>query len=772
MATHGSNGHPKERDEDRPLSIAVKFRAIGDKPPSALRGVEGLLDRTRHGAEPLKIKPLFESSSRSRLDELVERARRNDPTYEPTDFNFWTQVTCPEDVEAEGLAMAIRQLKEVETAYVIRPLPPPLVNAMDDPRSTNQGYLDAAPNGIDARHAWAFAGGDGAGVGFVDLEQGWNLNHEDLIAAGVTLISGTNTAYYSHGTSVLGEVLMVDNMLGGVGIAPAATGRVISQHRPSGYNTADAIVDAVANMAFGDVLLLEAQETDPVGGQYYWPVEIADANYDAIRLGSALGIVIVEAGCNGGYDLDAYTNLGGDRIFDRTSADFRDSGAIMVGAASSASPHVRLGFSNFGTRVDCYAWGENIDTTATNGAGTANTLYTTGFNGTSGASPIVVGAALIVQGMAEASLGYRFSPRELREILRMDGTPSAAPATDLIGVMPNLNAIITNGHLNLAPDSYLRDYVGDTGDPTSGMVSSSPDIIVRHAPVADPQASFGEGSGTENDANLSQVVETGHDHTLYVRLQNRGGSVASPVDVDLYWSPPATLVTPNLWSFIGSVSLPSLATGNVLTASGAVTWPQAAIPGPGHYCFVAVTGSPLDPKPDPAAFGSFDNFVTYVENNNNVAWRNFNVVAGPPSSDGPPGFHALPFLTPGAFDTSRRFALETIGRLPKGARAILEAPEWLAEALRPHPVRVQHDEKRRVARIPLNPHGVQPIGQAILHAKSMAECRLLVSIPEEARGHGYEIAVRQLYKNREVGRVTWRFPGRSEGYDGKDRGKG
>jgi len=760
MATRGQDDQIGHEGEDRPLNIAVKFRTEGRRPPTALRGVEAFLERSKLAAAPLAVRPLFESSSIQRLDDLIERARRNDPTYEPTDFRFWTQVTCPEDLEAESLAREIRQLKDVETAYVMRPLPPPLVNALDDPRSTNQGYLDAAPNGIDARYAWTFPGGDGAGIGFVDMEQGWNLNHEDLVAAGVTLISGTNTAYFSHGTSVLGEVLMVDNSLGGVGIAPASAGRVISQHRPSGYNTADAIVDAVANMAFGDVLLLEAQETDPVGGLYYWPVEVADANYDAIRLGAALGIVIVEAGCNGGYDLDAYVNLAGKRIFDRASLDFRDSGAIMVGAASSASPHVRLGFSNFGTRIDCYAWGENIDTTSTNSSGTANTLYTTGFSGTSGASPIVVGAALIVQGIAEASLGYRFSPRELREILRADGTPSASPATDLIGVMPNLNAIIANGHLNLAPDVYVRDYVGDTGDPSAGMVSSSPDIIVRHAPVADPQAAYGAGSGTEHDPALSQEVETGHDHTLYVRLQNRGGSTATPVDIDLYWSPPATLVTPNLWNFIGAATIPALPTGNVLTVSGAVTWPEAALPTPGHYCFVAVAGAPLDPKPGPAAFGTFDNFVTYVENNNNVAWRNFNVVAGPPSAQDPPGFYALPFLAPGAFDTTRRFALESIGRLPKGSRAILEAPEWLAEALRPHAVRVEHDAKLRIARIPLNPHGVQPIGEAILHACSKAQCRLLVSIPEEARGHAFEIAVRQLYKGREVGRVTWRFPGR------------
>ena len=67
---------------------------------------------------------------------------------------------------------------------------------------------------------------------------------------------------------------MSDNALGGVGIAPSSSGRVISQWRTAAsYNTADAIVSAAAGMSFGDILLLEAQEYDPVGGQYYWPVK-------------------------------------------------------------------------------------------------------------------------------------------------------------------------------------------------------------------------------------------------------------------------------------------------------------------------------------------------------------------------------------------------------------------------------------------------------------------------------------------------------------------
>ena len=445
---------PKRNGKDTsgyPLRVAVKFNDRGPPPSRTFRGLKSFLQTAGHADGTLELLPLIESLSPERLAGLIDRARQRDPDYAPADFSRWFQVVTPPDVDPEKLARALRELDEIETAYVMRPGPPP-VNPADDPRNANQGYLDAAPNGIDARYVWdsGLAGGDGAGIGFVDMEQGWNLNHDDLAAAGITLISGLNNAYFAHGTSVLGEVLMVDNTEGGVGIASGSTGRVVSQQRTAAsYNTPDAILDAVANMVFGDVLLLEAQEYDPVGLLYKWPVEIADATYDAIRLATAIGIVVVEAGCNGGFDLDAYTNLAGEKIFDR---GFRDSGAIMVGAGSSASPHTRLDFSNFGNRIDCYAWGEKVDTTSTNAAGTSNTCYTPDFGGTSAASPIVSGAALIVQGLAEAAFGYRFSPPALREMLITGGTPSATPTTDKIGVMPDLRAIVNAEQINVAPD--------------------------------------------------------------------------------------------------------------------------------------------------------------------------------------------------------------------------------------------------------------------------------------------------------------------------------
>src|SRR5438034_1392156 len=149
--------------------------------------------------------------------------------------------------------------------------------------------LTAAHPGIDVRWAWGQA--DGSGVGFVDMERGWTLNHEDLVAAGINIISGVNTDYTGHGTAVLGEVVMVDNTIGGVGIAPFASARVVSQWRNgSTYNTAEAILSAAAVMKNGDVLLLEAQTTSSTMSGYL-PVAVEQATFDAIEYATSNGII-------------------------------------------------------------------------------------------------------------------------------------------------------------------------------------------------------------------------------------------------------------------------------------------------------------------------------------------------------------------------------------------------------------------------------------------------------------------------------------------------
>lgn len=385
----------------------------------------------------MTLTPYFSTIAEATLRSLTQRA----PV--PTGFTSYFVMDCPASVDVTAMARAIAALPNVQTAYPEGgPTPPPL-DPSNDPRNADQDYLDAAPGGIDAR--WAWASTDGSGVGFVDLERGWTLNHEDLAAANITLISGVSQDFHGHGTAVLGEVVSADNTLGGVGIAPRCSARVVSQWRTAGiYNTAEAILSAVGVMSAGDVLLLEAQTTHP-NATGFVPVEVEQAVFDAIQFATAQGIIVVEAGANGSVDLDAFQDLSGRSILNRGSADFRDSGAIMVGAASSAAPHQRLGFSNFGSRIDCFAWGQNIDTTGDGWTGTALNSYTPSFGGTSGASPIVSGAALLIQSWRLSRGEARLTPAVMRSALSDPAlnTASANPAGDRIGVMPNLRSHIT-----------------------------------------------------------------------------------------------------------------------------------------------------------------------------------------------------------------------------------------------------------------------------------------------------------------------------------------
>ena len=178
-----------------PLRIAIKLKSGGGKPPQQLDGWQASLEGTAKTLAPLRLLPLFEPRNANRLNELIARARINDPDYKPPDFSAWCEVETPAGVNADELAKPLRKLGNVETAYVMRVNHPP-INLGDDPRENEARLSRCSTEGIDARYAWGFLGGDGAGIGFVDLEQGWNLNHGDLKDANITIISGINKWMY------------------------------------------------------------------------------------------------------------------------------------------------------------------------------------------------------------------------------------------------------------------------------------------------------------------------------------------------------------------------------------------------------------------------------------------------------------------------------------------------------------------------------------------------------------------------------------------------
>jgi len=302
--------------------------------------------------------------------------------------------------------------------------------------SAQQEYLYDTPIGLDAPSAWALTGGLGENMQFIDVELCWTEDHEDFEFDNCFYIGGTaqDPDYETHGTAVLGEVIGQHNGLGVKGFAPAVDYGVVAIDINAYPDVADYFLEAVNNLEAGDVWLIELQMYP--GSHSATPMEWLQVNYDVIWTSVwARQIVCVEAGANGSQDLDDPA-WGG--IFDR---DLRDSGAIMVGAGTPTS-RLAEGFSNYGSRMDVHAWGSQIVTTGYGdlyNGGSLQSCYTSAFGGTSGASPMIVGSCLCLQGIAKSAIGSPLDPIMLRSILHDTGIDHLDPSRE-IGPRPDLSA--------------------------------------------------------------------------------------------------------------------------------------------------------------------------------------------------------------------------------------------------------------------------------------------------------------------------------------------
>jgi serine protease len=391
---------------------------------------------------------------------------------------YWFELSRGND--AADLANSFNQLAVIEEAY-LAPIPETPQAGIGTPDfSGEQGYLNSAPRGIDARFGWTVPGGRGARVDLsdrvrvVDIEAGWNLQHEDLPS--MFLVDGRIDGGDSrqHGTAVMSVMLGVDNGIGVTGIVPDARGGVVSVRRNLGihyyYNVGEAIVVATMAMAEGDVVVIEQHARgpgrdndctacirnfgDPREQCGYIAMEFWNHVFDAVNAASLAGLIVVEAAGNGEMDLDH------QRYRSRFNRTQRNSGAIMVGAGSS-SDRSPLCFTNHGSRVDLQGWGQSVMAA---GYGEAlgscnvsdpscigvddvrvagddeNRWYRSTFSGTSSAAPIVAGAVIAVQGVQMENNNPVLGWSAMRELLRSTGTPQSG--TDEIGPLPNLRAAL------------------------------------------------------------------------------------------------------------------------------------------------------------------------------------------------------------------------------------------------------------------------------------------------------------------------------------------
>lgn len=367
----------------------------------------------------------------------------------PADLNLYYRVRTANAAGGIALWQALLALPVIETAFPDTPqgyeadptdIPPTTLDY-----SPQQGYLGAAPNGIDVRVSRVIPGGRGEQLQICDIETGLILDHEDIPQAIAANVIGPNPTPRDHGLAVAGEMLGDKN---GYGITGGVYRARYKFHSHQSINWASSVNTAAANSQPGDIIVLEVQLPCPVTGSSVCPMEGRQDVFDAVRNATLAGKHVIAAAGNGTQNLDS-ASFG--RAFDRT---FRDSGAIIVGASNGVQL-ARASFSNYGSIVDANGWGFNVVTTGYTDLFYPNNdqrqKYTAVFSGTSSATPIVTSAAAATISAAKQQLGRVLTIAEVRSLLRAHGTDIPGGQ---IGKRPDLAQLF--GSLGLPNGLTLR----------------------------------------------------------------------------------------------------------------------------------------------------------------------------------------------------------------------------------------------------------------------------------------------------------------------------
>lgn len=384
------------------------------------------------------------SISDEKLDEMVSSAIKSGGTIQTiSKLRSIFKVTIPNPTNERllDLATELELIDSVEYSCLVslQPIQPPFDIAPTTPNfETFQTYLGANP-GVNMNYAWNL-NINGSGIKVRNIEYGFNKNHEELhqintfLATGMTINSEASVEYTEHGTATFGTVMGHKGLYGISGLAYGASEMILfPEWQTIGYNRVFAVSQSIANSLPGDVIIYEMQTTGQ-GGQYV-PAEFSSVIWDLTAAAAASGIVIVAAAGNGAQNLNStyyetYMNLG-------------NSGAIIVGAGTSNLSHNRISYSTFGTRVDVQGWGENV---FTSGYGDAQIIGNdfnqnyTNFAGTSSATAMVAGCAVVLQSYYFSLTGDYLTGPEIRTILIDTGIPQGNVASGNIGPLPNMQA--------------------------------------------------------------------------------------------------------------------------------------------------------------------------------------------------------------------------------------------------------------------------------------------------------------------------------------------
>jgi len=198
-----------------------------------------------------------------------------------------------------------------------------------------------------------------------------------------------------------------------------------------------------------------------------------------------------------------------------------------------------------------------------------------------------------------------------------------------------------------APNVWMKDTWNDTGlepDPATAAEDmwKSPYIWIRNSQDT-----------TLTAQHMHENPIAGATNWVYVKMQN-GGSAAASGNLELYFANAnVSLTWPGGWTLLTSIPVSGFAahSSHIVEAQ----WPST--PGPGHFCMVARWVSAADPMTTPEGADIGAN----TRNNNNIVWRNLNIVS---SGDEDSFFIDNP--------TRNRLVSTIVFRAPKDAPNFLE----------------------------------------------------------------------------------------------------
>lgn len=356
----------------------------------------------------------------------------------PADLNQYYRVRTSGIADSERLVNELNRMDLVETAYAEPGLI--IMAGGDIPPTTalfesGQTYKDSAPLGVGFNACRNIVGARGPDLSVGHLEGAWNLGHEDacnMVAGNIVgSVPGASwSGWRAHGDACVGILNADRNLYGTRGMNDAAA--LILSSLESGSANMISLVTAAASA--GDVM--ESSWVFGVNGVHA-PLDYFQAEFDAVEVMVLSGISYCYSAGNTDANLED-TGLYGTRYLPGSP----DSGGVIVGAGNSSDLD-KISFSNYGSRVDCHAWGENITTLGYGGLfdpGDVLQRYTSGFGGTSGAAPIVAGVAAAISNIQLEQNGVQLTALQIRDMLRTMGTPQGSGGN--VGPRPDLKDML------------------------------------------------------------------------------------------------------------------------------------------------------------------------------------------------------------------------------------------------------------------------------------------------------------------------------------------